>query len=273
MSDTGTKSPTKAIELAGHVVEIVSDSGEGAQKCGQSFAAISAKMGNGIWTVEIIPAEIEPPARSIAGASGIRIRVGTGTVTNGGDEADLVVAFNEQVLLGRVRANELKPECIILLESKWKTHADEAIATAYAETYEVLLSKGVRVYEIPMEEECLRYVANPRRGKNMFVLGLLCSVYGLDMDIARGQIAFIFAKKKQLIIDNNIRLLEAGRQWADEHLDVKFHIPPRLPDVPHVVVNGNTAVGLGVMASGIQVCAMYPITPATSASHYLSEAF
>ncbi|HUP08371.1 MAG TPA: hypothetical protein VMU47_14530, partial [Caldimonas sp.] len=29
----------------------------------------------------------------------------------------------------------------------------------------------------------------------------------------------------------------------------------------------------GVMASGMEICAMYPITPATSASHYLSETF
>ena len=59
-------------------------------------------MGNGVWTVEIIPAEIRPPARSVAGASGNRIRLGARRVTNGGDETDLVVAFNEQVLLGRV---------------------------------------------------------------------------------------------------------------------------------------------------------------------------
>ena len=57
-------------------------------------------MGNSVWTVEIIPAEIEPPARSTAGASGIRIRLGSSTISNAGDEADVVVAFNEQVLLG-----------------------------------------------------------------------------------------------------------------------------------------------------------------------------
>ena len=34
-------------------------------------------MGNGIWTTEIIPAEIQPPARSVAGASGNRIRIGS----------------------------------------------------------------------------------------------------------------------------------------------------------------------------------------------------
>ena len=40
-----------------------------------------------------------------------------------------------------------------------------------------------------------------------------------------------------------------------------------------VVINGNTAAGLGVMAAGIELVAMYPITPATSASHYLAEDF
>ena len=33
------------------------------------------------------------------------------------------IAFNEQVLLGRVRAGELKPGCIILLESMWRGRA------------------------------------------------------------------------------------------------------------------------------------------------------
>ena len=110
------------VTLKEHIVEIISDSGEGAQRCGQSLGSIAAKMGNGIWTVEIIPAEIRPPARSVAGASGNRIRIGAGHITNGGDETDLVIAFNEQVLLGRVRDRELKPGCTILLESMWRAN-------------------------------------------------------------------------------------------------------------------------------------------------------
>jgi len=121
--------------IAQHIVEIISDSGEGAQRCGQAFGAIAARMGYGVWTVEIIPAEIRPPARSVAGASGNRIRLGSGRVTNGGDQTDLVIAFNEQVLVGRVRAGELKPGCVILLEGVWREHQDAAIATAYVETY------------------------------------------------------------------------------------------------------------------------------------------
>jgi len=259
--------------LKEHIVEILSDSGEGAQRCGQSLGAIAARTGNGIWTVEIIPAEIRPPARSIAGASGNRIRIGAKRVTNGGDETDLVVAFNEQVLLGRVRAGELKPGCTILLENMWRTHADPKIAAAYAETHARLVEAGFRVLEIPMEQACRALVADPRRGKNMFALGMLCSIYSLDLQLAREQIALAFGKKDAAVVAQNVKLLEAGHAWAEANLDFKYRIPAEPVTAPQVVINGNTAIALGVLASGMEICAMYPITPATSASHYLSDVF
>ncbi|GMR15477.1 MAG: 2-oxoacid:acceptor oxidoreductase subunit alpha [Gammaproteobacteria bacterium] len=262
-----------AIVIDEHTVEIVSDSGEGAQKCGQSFGSIAARMGAGIWTVEIIPAEIQPPARSIEGASGNRIRLASHRVTNGGDEADLIVAFNDQVMLRRSREHELKPGCTVLLENKWKTHADPTIAAMYADAMDEMLRGGFNVHEIPMEEECLRVVSDPRRGKNMFVLGLLCHIYSLDLQIARDQVAFIFKKKSGAIVQANIDLLEAGYAWAAENLGIRYQIPPSKVTEPQIVVNGNVALGLGVVASGMEICSMYPITPATSASHYLSEVF
>ena len=256
-----------------HVIEIMSDSGEGAQKCGQSFGSIAARTGNGVWTVEIIPAEIQPPARSVAGASGNRIRIGSHQVTNGGDEADIAVAFNEQVLLGRVNAGELKPGCIVLLENMWAEHDDAKIAGQYAETRDRLVAEGYRVYEVPMETECRALVPDPRKGKNMFVLGMLCNIYSLDMNLARDQIAFIFGKKDAKVIASNVALLEAGWQWAESNLDFKYRVPAVKSTVPQLVINGNTAIALGVLASGMDICAMYPITPATSASHYLSDVF
>ncbi len=261
------------VKLREHIVEIISDSGEGAQKCGQSFAAVSARMGNGIWTEEIIPAEIQPPARSVEGASGNRIRTAAFPVSNGGDETNLVVGFNEQVLLSRVRDNELSDDCIILLEDKWRTDRDPKIAAAYVETFDMLVRRGYKLYEISMEVECLKYIPDPKRGKNMFVLGLLASIYSLDMDITRQQIAFTFAKKSKQVIDVNVDLLEAGYQWAEENLDFKFAIEAQKPEKAQVVLSGNMALSMGIMASGIQVCSMYPITPATSVSHYLSEVF
>lgn len=262
--------PTKIKE---HIVEIISDSGEGAQKCGQSLGAIVAKMGIGVWTVEIIPAEIRPPARSVAGASGNKIRIGSKRITNGGDETDLVVAFNEQVLLGRVRAKELKPGCTILLESMWREDRDPSVVKSYSETVEHLHAAGYQVFEVPMELECRKLVADPRRGKNMFALGLLCSIYSLDLQIAREQIALTFGKKSTKVIESNIALLEAGHAWAQEHLGIRYVVPAAKSKDAQIVVNGNTALALGVLASGMEICAMYPITPATSASHYLSEAF
>lgn len=270
---SGAGSSKPAMTLKEQIVEVISDSGEGAQRCGQSLGAIAAKMGFGVWTVEIIPAEIQPPSRSVAGASGNRIRLGTNRITNGGDETDLVVAFNEQVLLGRVRAGELKRGCTILLESMWREHSDPAIAASYVRTYDELVNAGYRVREIPMERECLKLVTDARRGKNMFALGMLCSIYSLDMKIARDQIALIFSKKSAEVIRTNIRLLDAGYEWAEAELDFKYSIPAERPREPQIVVNGNTALALGVLASGMEICAMYPITPATSASHYLSSVF
>src|SRR3972149_208131 len=123
-----------AVTLNEHIVEIISVSGEGAQRCGQSLAGIAAKMGNGVWTVEIIPAEIRPPARSVAGGSGNRIRLGSGRITNGGNDTDFVIAFHQQVLLGRVRTGELKSGCTILLESMWRESKDPKFVASYTET-------------------------------------------------------------------------------------------------------------------------------------------
>ena len=124
-----------------------------------------------------------------------------------------------------------------------------------------------------MEKECRTLVADPRKGKNMFVLGMLCNLYSLDMDLAREQIAFIFGKKDEKVIKSNVALLEAGWHWAEDNLDFKYRVPAVRATEPQVVINGNTALALGVLASGMDICAMYPITPATSASHYLSDIF
>jgi 2-oxoglutarate ferredoxin oxidoreductase subunit alpha len=263
----------EAVVLDEHIVEVISDSGEGAQRCGQSLGAIAARMGNGIWTTEIIPAEIQPPARSVAGASGIRIRIGSKPVSNGGDETDLVVAFNEQVLLGRVSAGELKPGATILLEDMWRQHREPRIAESYVRTVEKLREAGYKVYELPLDKACAKLVADPRKGKNMFVLGILCEIYSLDGKIAHDQVARTFGKKDAKVITVNQGLVDAGRAWAAEHIDFKYRIPAQPVTEAQVVVNGNTALGLGVLASGMDICSMYPITPATSASHYLSECF
>src|SRR5688572_7349768 len=159
--------PPTILRRAEHAVEIVSDSGEGAQKCGQIFGAVSAKMGNGVWTVEIIPAEVQPPPRIPEGASGNRIRIGTEAITNWGDVTNLVVAFNEQVLLARHRLGALAPDAILLIEDLWATHEDAGIRAAWTAAMEELSGGTYRIIPVPMEQQALTLMENPRKGKNM----------------------------------------------------------------------------------------------------------
>ena len=109
-----------------------------------------------------------------------------------GDEADLVVAFNEQVLYGRIDQKAYREGTIILLESKWKEHQLEQIQAEYAEAMKDFEALGFDVREIPMEEECKKIVENPQLGKNMWVLGMLCFIYNRSLERAEDQIRHTF---------------------------------------------------------------------------------
>ncbi len=267
------RSGTGPLAVDQHIVEIVSDSGEGAQKCGQIMGLVSGKMGNGVWTVEIIPAEIQPPARSQQGASGIRVRMGSKFMTNMGDEADMVVAFNEQVLYSRIQNGAYKPGTVVLLENMWAEDPEPKVREQYAEALADFKERGLVVHELPIQQECLKLVPDPRKGKNMFVLGMLCRIYSRDADKAKEEIAKTFRKKSDKVIKINHDLFDAGYAFARDNVDYEYSITTAPEDRlgSAVVMNGNQAAGLGVMAAGIDLVSMYPITPATSASHYLAE--
>lgn len=253
------------------IIEFVSDAGEGAQTAGQCFGSICARMGNGIWTVEIIPAEVEPPRRSRAGASGNRVRFASTTVTNAGDEADLIVAFNEQVLYSRIDVGAYRRGSIILIEDKWINCPSPIIRDAYKLAIEDFKSRGYCIVYVPFEEECLKHTKGAKRGKNIWALGLLCAIYDRDMSIAHTELARRFSKKSDDLRALNAELLDQGYAWGLKHIDLRRHMECTPPTDEKLVVNGNTAIALGLMAAGIEVCSMYPITPATSISHHLAE--
>ena len=177
------------------IVEVIGDAGEGSQSVGQIFGTVSARMGNGVWTAEIIPAEIEPPARTRSSASGSRVRVGLDPVTNMGDTTDVLIAFNEQVPYNRIDKGAFKKGTLIFLENKWADDQNESVRNAYIKAVTDFKSRGYIVHEIPMEKECLKYVSNPRRGKNMWVLGLLCRLYDRNLEIAREEVTRKFSGK------------------------------------------------------------------------------
>ena len=262
------------VRLSEHILEIVSDAGEGAQKAAISFAQICAKAGNGLWTVEIIPSEIQPPPHTTGSASGNRIRLAEReNVTNAGNLANVVFAFNEMALLSRFETASVANDALFLIDDQWGTHDIQAYRESYARVLETVRAKGGHVVEIPLEKETRRHLDDTRRGKNMFALGILCALYSKEQAIMKTVIRDVFKKKTREVIDTAVRLAEAGFAYGMESLETRFDIPALPSNEDKVAMNGNTALAIGAVAAGFELCSMYPITPATSASHALSDIF
>lgn len=264
----------RSIRVTEHTVEIVSDAGEGAQKAAVCFAQVCAKSGNGLWTVEIIPSEIQPPPHSVGSASGNRVRLAErSAVTNAGNRANTVFAFNEMALLSRLQAETVADDALVLIDDVWATHANDAYQHSYRDVLASVRKRGGRVIELPLEKRTLDFVEDPARGKNMFAVGLLCSLYAKDLELLRGVIRNLFRKKSPEVIATSVRLAEAGYAYGEENLDLRFEVNALPSEGRKVAMNGNTALALGAIAAGFELCSMYPITPATSASHALAEMF
>ena len=259
--------------ISDHIVEIISDSGEGAQTAGQMFATVSAKMGNGVWTVEIIPAEIEPPARSIEGASGNRIRLCSGAVTNAGDAADVIIALNEQVLLGRESAGAFKQGADH--SAREQVGAEQDLEHPRRRTRGGGESQGARLPRhrdpdgrgVPeVRRQSAARQEHVRRGHAVLDLS------PRPRHRTRGDRDDLQEARARRSSSRTISCWTRGIAGR-EQLSTALRAIRRGVTEPQVVMNGNAGDRRWAMASGMEVCAMYPITPATSASHYLSEIF
>ena len=257
-------------------VEVVSDSGEGAQKCGQIFGAGLGQDGQRRLD------RGDHPRRGRASSPQPRRRVGhphpagrAAEVTNWGDETNVVVAFNEQALLGRHRLNALADDAVILMENMWATHPDPRDPEAVGGHHGGALGRRTtRIVEVPMEEQCLTVVDNPRQGKNMFALGLLClSSSTATWSAAASRSPTPSARRSTRSPSATATCSSWDTPWAAENLDFRYEIPTMPEAKPMVVMNGNEAIALGRVAAGMELAAMYPITPATSVSHMLGEVF
>ncbi len=102
---------------------------------------------------------------------------------------------------------------------------------------------------------------------NIVYVGVLAEFLKLPQDILEEAVAHQFGDK-QNVIDSNLKALLAGRAWARENLkDTLF--PYRAQVNPganegKIMIDGNTAAGMGLVFGGCTVMAWYPITPSSS---------
>ena len=121
---------------------------------------------------------------------------------------------------------------------------------------------------IPLTKICLREYEDPRQRqlfKNVLYVGALSALLDVDFSVFKQLVADQF-KNKQKLIPPNIHAMELGYQYATEHFNcpLSIRVEHRELTEGYILINGNTAAGLGAIYGGATVAAWYPITPSTS---------
>jgi 2-oxoglutarate ferredoxin oxidoreductase subunit alpha len=101
--------------------------------------------------------------------------------------------------------------------------------------------------------------------KNICYAGVLAALHDLDLGIIRALLGETYAKKPQLV-ESNMQAIQLGYDYAREHFSCPLPLRVEKMDATrgHIIIDGNTAAGLGCVYAGATVGAWYPITPSTS---------
>jgi 2-oxoglutarate ferredoxin oxidoreductase subunit alpha len=101
--------------------------------------------------------------------------------------------------------------------------------------------------------------------KNICYAGVLAALHDLDLEVIRGLLAETYAKKPALV-ESNMKAIGLGYDYAKAHLPCPLPLKVQKLDKTkgHIIIDGNTAAGLGCVYAGATVAAWYPITPSTS---------
>jgi 2-oxoglutarate/2-oxoacid ferredoxin oxidoreductase subunit alpha len=164
---------------------------------------------------------------------------------------DFMVAMNPQSYKEDVA--ELNPGGYLLYDSSWKREFNRT---------------DINIIEIPLTSLCVEEFPNPKQRllfKNLVYVGALSFLMSIDKDIFITLINEQF-KGKEKLIEPNVRALEMGFTYAENHFDNQCNIKIRASNLTDgmILTNGNNAGGLGCVYGGATVCAWYPITPSTS---------
>src|ERR1700679_3438386 len=101
--------------------------------------------------------------------------------------------------------------------------------------------------------------------KNIAYAGVIAALIDLDLDIIDGMMKDSYGKKPKLL-ESNTKALRLGYEYAKQRLECPLPLRIQKMDKTrgHIMIDGNTAAGLGCVYAGATVGAWYPITPSTS---------
>ncbi len=128
--------------------------------------------------------------------------------------------------------------------------------------------EDITVIGIPFSRMCNEHFDGARARilmKNIAYVGALAALLDLDLNVITDLLEETYAAKKKLIA-SNMEAIKLGHDYAMEHFPCPLPMRVEKMDATnrHIVIDGNTAAGLGCMYAGATVGAWYPITPSTS---------
>ena len=131
-----------------------------------------------------------------------------------------------------------------------------------------LIRPDVTYIGLPLMEMCLREFTDPRQRqlfKNIIYVGALSALLDIEFTVLEQLLADQFVGKEKLVA-MNIKALNLGIEYIHSNytypLDIRLERRDLVGD--KILIDGNSACGLGAVYGGATVVAWYPITPSTS---------
>ncbi len=126
----------------------------------------------------------------------------------------------------------------------------------------------ITIIGIPFTGLCNKEFQNPKLRqllRNIIYVGSLAFLLDMDFSVLTESIEKQFQKKPKLA-EPNIKALKLGYEYAKEHhqgtCKLSVQRTNKLGD--EILMDGNSAIGLGAIYAGATVTGWYPITPSTS---------
>ncbi len=228
------------------IIRIAGNSQDGIQSVGGALARLAGRSAQEVMTYMSIPSTIA------GGPSIFQVRIGSGEVYSAGDEADFLIAFYQHSYDDHIE--QLRDGGVLIYDTD---HVKPDIS-----------DKRIVYVGIPITGLSIEAVGGTSRdkGKNIFVLGLLASIFTLNVEKLHAILTERLGSKGEDILRNALLAFDAGYAYpVDNLLDRYYTFSSSKKDSAktQVTMDGNQAISYGLITAGVRYGAGYPITPWT----------
>src|ERR1043165_10242874 len=239
---TASSSP-KISTINEAVIRIAGNSQDGIQAIGGFLARLAGRSEQEVMTFMTIPSTIS------GGPSIFQVRIGSGEVASAGDDADVLLAFYQHSYEEHI--DSVKKGGIVLYDADHVEPKPE-------------WQKEYRHVGVPISSLTIEAIGGTAKdkGKNIFALGLIAKIFDLNLAKLEKLISERFTGKDTSVLTNAMNAFHSGYSYALGKVIETFQFLESKKKAGHqVVMNGNEAIGYGLIAAGVRFGAGYPITP------------